>query len=194
MGLFGFIKNAMAKSVSAHTEEINKIDRACDLPSGWLYANRKFTEMSMEQYHYFESAFFKVGKENGGVRAKHAALKSLVIYMEDLKKVCESKGEWFVRWYSLFIADSDILTSRQEQLKHMEENMDELIQKEKLAKQMKVDLLNIIKEEPGIVQSDLYKRFDAQLKGDVSSELYRLSASGVITREKSGRSYKLYLM
>lgn len=193
MGLFDLFRTSKAKTEPAQSAEADKVERVCDLPSGWLYANRKFTETSKDQYHYFLNEFANVRKEKDGIRAKYAALKSLVIYMEDLKRICESKGENFARWYSLFIADSDELSYRLDELREMEENMDELIKKENLSKKLKKELVSIIEKEPGVIQADLYKRFDPELKPEVSNQLYLLSAKGLIIREKSGRSYKLYI-
>ena len=181
------------KNHNCFGEDITRLTEEGELPWGWRYANRDFTEEIERQYSHFLDTYINAKKENKGVRAVHAALKSFVMFMDDVESLCKSKGECFQKWSEIQIADPSTMNSYKETLKHMEENMDELIRKEKYAKQMNADLLKIIKEEPGIVQADLYKRFDAELKGDVSSELYRLSASGVITREKSGRSYKLYL-
>jgi hypothetical protein len=187
MGLFDFLRIPKVKN------EPDQPERACDLPSGWLYENRKFTQISSERHHHLLSEVSNARKEKKGVRAEYAALKSLVPFLEDQKKVCESRGTNFVRWYSLFVADSDTLAFHRDRLNEMEDNLDELIRKENLSKKLKKELVDIIKKEPGVVQADLYKRFDAELKGDISTELYSLSASGVITREKSGRSYKLYI-
>lgn len=189
----GLISKPKDKYHNSFGQEITHLTEDGELPWGWIYANRDFTEPIEEQYRYLQDTYISAKKEDKGVRAVHAALKSFVTYMEDTKKLCESKGECFAEWSTLMVANDASIEMYRKDLVYMEENMDVLICKEKLVKQMKTDLLNIIKEEPGIVQADLYKRFDAELKGDVSSELYRLSASGVITREKSGRSYKLYL-
>ena len=85
------------------------------------------------------------------------------------------------------------MESYRNDLKKIEDNLENLIEKENLLKWLKPELLKIVQEEPGIYQPDIYKRFDVALKPEVSNQLYLLYAHGLITREKSGRSYKLYI-
>lgn len=161
------------------------------LPSGWLYENRSLTEPSKMIYSYLLEKYIE--EKSKGVLCKYAALKSFVSYIYDLQNSCASKGENFSKWFSVFVCDPDSLNMYTEKLKDMEDNLLELLKKEELITHLRADLLEIIKTEPGIVQSDLYKRFDEDLKADISNELYWLSRDGVIEREKSGRSYKLYM-
>lgn len=161
------------------------------LPSGWLYENRSLTEPSKMIYSYLLEKYFE--EKNKGVLSKYAALKSFVSYIYDLQCSCASKGENFTQWFSVFICDSASVDMYTEKLKYMEDNLLELLKKEELVKQLKTDLLEIIKDEPGVVQAELYKRFDPELKSDISRELYYFAANDIITREKSGRSYKLYI-
>ena len=54
-------------------------------------------------------------------------------------------------------------------------------------------LVDAIRSCPGVLQKDLYKQFDPDLKDHISKVLYTLEHAGNITREKSGSSYKLYV-
>jgi hypothetical protein len=128
-----------------------------------------------------------------GVLAEYAAIKSMVVFMEDAKALCASKGECFAEWSSIVVACPETMESYKGRLKYLEENMDVLLKQERMLEQLGDDLLRIIKEEPGVIQSQLYKRFDDSIKDLVSNELYLLEHRNVIIREKSGRSYKLYI-
>lgn len=52
-------------------------------------------------------------------------------------------------------------------------------------------ILAVIREQPGIIQTDLVKMFDESIKEDVRNCLYDMDKEGMIEREKSGRSYTL---
>jgi hypothetical protein len=53
-------------------------------------------------------------------------------------------------------------------------------------------IISIVRENRGILQSDLYEKCD-ELKEDVSSAIYFATKEGKILRIKDGRSYRLYL-
>lgn len=191
MGLFPIYRNKKEQIIIG--QRLDKLDEDGQIPYGWYYANREFTKEIQDHYHYFLNEYINAKKEEKGIHAVRAALKSFIVYMEDVERICASKGECFVEWSKLSICNEASMESYRNDLKKIEDNLDELIKKEKLVKWLKPELLRMIKEEPGVVQSDLYKRFDPELKFEVSNQLYLLSAKGLITREKSGRSYKLYI-
>lgn len=57
---------------------------------------------------------------------------------------------------------------------------------------MKETLLQIIREEPGILLSDLRKRFDPEQHHEFSYQLHLLTASGIVVWEECGQSHKLF--
>lgn len=187
------VKNSSTepKADPAHVRDLEHLDENGELPIGWRYENRSLIEpMEMIRRYLLEKYIEEKAK---GVLAKYAAFKSYVSYLVDLQKSCADKGECFAKWFNDLVCDPILLDNYKADLKSMEDNIEELLKKEKVIKKLKEDLLEIIKEEPGVVQSELYKRFDAELKTDISNELYWFSTKGVITREKSGRSYKLFI-
>lgn len=189
----GVISKPKDKYHNSFGQDITHLTKDGELPWGWIYANRDFIEPIEEQYRYFQGEYINAKKQEKGIRAVRSALKSFIVYMEDVERICASKGECFVEWSKISICNPAGMEKYREDLKKIEDNLDELIEKENLIKRLKPELLKIIKEEPGVVQSELYKRFDPQLKPEISNQLYLLSAHGAITREKSGRSYKLYV-
>jgi hypothetical protein len=52
-------------------------------------------------------------------------------------------------------------------------------------------LLPVIKAEPGILQTDMYKRFNSP-KPEITYTLYFAEKEGLIRREEKGRSYQLF--
>ena len=174
-----------------HTEDLTHLTKEGELPFGWYSANAAFTERLEGEYRHL-LAKWDESRHNGALK-EYAALKSLYLYMVDAQKLCKSKGECFEFWSTFMIADPVCMQQHKERLQYLEENMDALLKKEKVNATLQSDLQRIIKEEPGIIQADLYKRFDAELKNDVSNMLYTMNATGVIRREKNGRSYSLYM-
>lgn len=53
-------------------------------------------------------------------------------------------------------------------------------------------VLQFIKDHPGVKQADMYKQFDSRLKAHISELLYFSAKSGSITRTKAGNTYQLY--
>ena len=191
MGLFDLFKRNKAETKVSATKTENQEERM--FPSGFFYENRHFLKEIEDNFHYFQDEYISAKKQEKGIQAVRVALKSFIVYMEDVERICASKGEPFVNWSKLSICNEASMESYRNDLKKIEDNLEELIKKENLLNWLKPELLNIIIEEPGIYQPDIYKRFDAELKPEVSNQLYLLYANGLITREKSGRSYKLYI-
>lgn len=172
-------------------EEVTHLTEDGELPYGWYTINKDFIEKTETEYRRISNVWFNA--RNKGVLEQYAALKALVTYMKDVKAMCASKGECFVKWSTFLVANPNDLEGREAKLQDMEEHMEELLQKENMLKELRNDLKEIIKAEPGVKQEHLYKRFGPELKGSISNELYIMAANGVITREKSGRSYALYI-
>ena len=165
-----------------------------ELPWGWIYANTDFTERITSEYKYFLDAWYDI--RNKDVIKEYGALKSLVIYLEDAKKLCASKGECFEKWFDDLIASQDRIDKYKTRQKYIEDNVDGLLEVEKrnreivqtILPRLKYTLIEIIKNEPNIIQSELYKRFVPDIKPHISSELYYMEKNGLICREKSGKS------
>lgn len=189
MGLFGLFNKKKKVTTAYQREDLSRLTKDGELPWGWHSANRAFTQQIDAEYDLLCSAAYEAKKK--GVRAEYAALASLVKYREDVKRLCAQKGECYVFWASICVNEPVSMERDREHLRHLEENMDELLKQEALVKKIKKELISIITKEPGVIQSDIYKRYDQSLKGTISNELYWMEANGIITREKSGRSYKL---
>ncbi len=194
MGLFDLFKPKPAvktnRNRNSFGEDISRLTKDGELPWGWIYANRDFTDKIKAEYEHFSTRVYEAKKR--GVEEHQVALKDLLQYREDVRQLCASKGECFAKWASDFINIPKVWEAEKEELRNIEENKDGITKQENTLKNLRKDLSSIIESEPGVVQSDLYKRFDPSLKGAISNELYQLETRGSIIREKSGRSYKLY--
>lgn len=195
--LFGKKKKKPTKTVKKSSnknsfgERMDRLTRKGELPYGWAYENREFTEKIEKEYSHFRETYYK--EEKNGVLKEYAALKSLILYMEDTKKLCKQKGECFAHWASYMIADPEDLSKLKERREYIENNIDDLLQQEKMLAKLRADLLKIISAEPGVIQATLYKRFNPDMKPQISNELFLMEAQGIIERKKNGRSYALYI-
>lgn len=96
-----------------------------------------------------------------------------------------SKDPDFV-WISQYYTLLEYLEKNRERL-----NRDTAFLNEALP-QLPNQVLQFIKDHPGVKQADLYKQFDPRLKAHISELLYFSSKSGSITRIKAGNTYQLY--
>ena len=101
------------------------------------------------------------------------------------------------------MASKDYIEQRKRELDELTANFDELQKKyeadqkreqekqEKIAT-MKSDVIILLKENDGILQSDFWKLFDDEISRDAAKDIvYALVKQGEIERTKSGRSYIL---
>lgn len=142
-----------------------------------------------------------------------ASLRAFIAFYYQYKNECISKGASYFKYFSDMHMhchnsrnpDFDFVTPREERLEYILQNYEVLIkeEQEKSAKEAKkqellkaTDLVQSIKEiittNPGILQSELYKKYDPVLKDSISELLYFAAKDGRIRREKSGRTYQLF--
>lgn len=125
MGLFGLFKKKKqskpvkkSSKINASGERMDRLTRKGDLPYGWSYANREFTGKFEKEYNRFTDAYFKSKKK--GMLQEYAALKSLIVYMEDVQKLCKRKGECFAYWASCIVARPQDIAEYKARLKQLE--------------------------------------------------------------------------
>lgn len=206
MGLFNFKKKKDVKVVfmepSEPDDDMEHLTKKGELPYGWVYRNREFTSKIQSEYSYFLNAWIE--SRTKSPKEQYPALKSFILYLEDAEKLCKSKGECFEFWFYELIASTDYINKRKEELKVLVENMDSLQEEYELRlrkeeeKQQKIieikpDVILLLKENDGILQSDFWKLFDDELCRSAASDIvYALTKEGKIERIKSGRSYILH--
>lgn len=168
-----------------------------DLPWGWHSVHEKEIARYEAQYRKYWSAW---RDSRFSSPAQHiAALEAFVNYMNRAKKTLAKKGECFNYWRDELFTD-DFLARWSKELDKMREDAQKLEQEyearrlfeAKILPTLEKELLKIIKEQPGVLQKDVYKMFDPVGKKYIQEKLYYAEKSGKIIREKSGNTYKLF--
>lgn len=194
MGFLDFFKKKPNQRENQNTnsfgEKLDKLTNEGELPFGWLAHNREFTDKINREFGYFMDNW--LNSRNAPPIDHYAALKSFILYMEDVEKVCKAKGECFEFWFNEILISPGYMEKRKEELNHIAANIDNLLETHAKKENLKPEIERILKENAGILQSDLKKMFDAELQNEVSEILYSMSQSGEIERIKTGRTYKLY--
>lgn len=117
--------------------------------------------------------------------------------MEDVEKLCKSKGECFEFWFREILTGKNYLNTRKNELSDLTQNLStlqtEYEHRQKALSGLEASLLSVLKQNTGILQKDVYKYFDSSIKQDIQSLLYQWSKSGKIKREKSGNTYKIIM-
>lgn len=102
-------------------QSLEHLDENGELPFGWAYHNKKFTDKIENEFSYFLKCWTNVrGKDT---LKEYTALKSLIVYIKDAEKLCKSKGECFSKWFSDCVADREYLKKREIELKQLQDSL-----------------------------------------------------------------------
>ncbi len=115
---------------------------------------------------------------------------------DESRDVCRLRGRDFENWFE------ETYNSQHDYRRHVGEFLDECIVQKNIAENggnTSLDnlcdvIINTIREEDGILQRELGKRFDLSIREQVRALLYKLDQIGAIKRVKSGSSYELHLL
>lgn len=164
-----------------------------DLPWGWVAHKKDFIEPIEKEYSYFLQSWLDA--RNGSPKELYSALKSFVRYMEDVKRLCSSKGKNFECWCNTILIKDEYFNIRKEELEDLSTKWAEMQKeyelKQKLLSTLPDDLMDFLNDNNGILQSDVYKHFRPVVKSEIQSLLYEWGETGKIKKEKSDRSYKI---
>ena len=201
MGLFDFFKkketpqNASNNNNIGTAKDLTHLDENGELPWGWHTHNKEFTNQINDEYSYFLNNWLNSRYE--APKKQYETLKSFVIYLEDVEKLCKQKGECFEFWLSEILTTPTYLQERKKELKVLEENFDRL---QSQYEERQTELFNLdekiikkLKENQGVLQSDFVKTFNPLIQDEVRTKLYHLEQEGKLQKTKSGRSYILTL-
>jgi len=172
-----------------------------EIPWGWHAAKKDFYK---PRDHKLADLSVRASKTDN-IDEEIKLLKEFVDYFEEYKNECKLMGECFEKhFYDMNIHDGSVngkpdyhwLNQNKERLSYLEENRDKLIEEQRNKNVALVDLpqrlKKVIIDNPGILQSEIYKQFDEIIKNEISSQLYYWANDGIIKREKCGKSYKIY--
>jgi len=199
MGFFDFMKknNEFPKQQSQKVDSVgdylDKLTEKGELPQGWLYRNKEFVDKIKNEYTYFLNMW--VDNRNKSPKEQYSTLKSFVLYLEDVEKICKARGECFEFWFYKIIASKDYITKRKFELDVLISNYDKLTRDydkhQNELTNLDERIIKALCEHRGILQSDFVKLFDPLVQRDVGERLYWLEKAGKLQRIKSGRSYIL---
>lgn len=190
-----------SQNINSFNEPLDKLVDG-DLPWGWIYQNKDFIDKISNEYSYFLHIW--VNSRNDSPKQLYAALKSFVLYIEDVEELCKSKGECFEFWFYKILCSKDYIATRKQELYVLEANLDaeqanyekkqmEAKELKRKSENMKPKVIELLKINDGILQSDFWKLFDDADREAVSDIVYSLLKEGKLDRTKSGRSFILHL-
>lgn len=159
-----------------------------DLPWGWVAHKKDFIEPIEKEYSYFLQSWLDA--RNGSPKELYSALKSFVRYMEDVKRLCSSKGKNFECWCNTILIKDEYFNIRKEELEDLSTKWAEMQKeyelKQKLLSTLPDDLMDFLNDNNGILQSDVYKHFRPVVKSEIQSLLYEWGETGKIKKRKVG--------
>lgn len=200
MGIFDFMKkkNDLSRKVQPNTPKVNTsgecLDRLTEegeLPCGWHYHNREFTEKINNEYRYFLNNW--CNSRNKSPKEQYSALKSFVLYIEDVERLCRSKGECFEFWCNEILIGKEYREERRKELDFLTANFDKLQSDYDKKQQVTVEVvIDLLQMNNGILQADFWHLFDEVCQPKAKEIVYNLQNEGKIEKTKSGRSYTLH--
>lgn len=202
MGLFNFKKKKdfikenvlnVLKSPEPKDCDLNRLTKEGELPWGWVLRNKEFIGNVGRSYFRFQQTWLE--SRNKSPKEFYWALKSLIVYLEDAERLCKKKGECYEFWFYEYLISRDYIEKRKAELKELTENLDNLTlnYEKRIANLSNIDaqIVEKLKENQNILQSDFVKLFDSTVQADVREKLYWMEKGGALERIKSGRSYIL---
>lgn len=181
-------------SLAKPDNDLDHLTKDGDLPWGWHTYAKEFTDKIGGEYSHILNTWLE--SKSKSPKEQYFALKSFVLYLEDVAKLCRTKGECFEFWFYNDLASPEYIQKRKSELEELTANFNKLqADFEKRNKEFSGLDERIIKAliaNPGILQSDFVKLFDSLVQNDVREKLYFMEKSGELERKKSGKSYILH--
>lgn len=181
------------EQVTKPDDDLEHLTPDGELPWMWHSVNKEILEQLNTEYSYFLNLWLDARKKSP--KEQYSALKSFVIYLEDVQKLCKQKGECFEFYFNEVLTAPGYLEARKEELHELTVNLDELQQnyykKTTLLSVLDNEIIQKLQDNDGILQADFIKLFDECVHNEVSSKLYFMAKSGELKRTKAGRSYIL---
>jgi hypothetical protein len=198
MGIFDLLMKKAAKPHSKKTnhcrEPLDSLTPDGELPWGWIARNKEFCGRINGEYTHFLNAWLQVRSKSP--KEQYSALKSFVVYLEDVEKLCKSKGECFEFWFREILTGNGYTEKRRKELEELTTNLDglqkEYVKRNELLSDLDNSIIKMLIDNPGVLQSDFVKMFDPLVKNDVREKLYFMEKTGELERTKTGRSYTLH--
>lgn len=121
MGLFDFMKKKTPISqqqTNSFGEHWDRLTPDGELPFGWVTKNKDFCDKINGEYSYFLNTWLDSRKMSP--KEQHQALKSFILYLEDVERLCKSKGECFEFWFREILTSEDYIDMRKKDLEKLQ--------------------------------------------------------------------------
>lgn len=159
-------------------EDLHHLTPDGELPFGWMAYNKHVVNQIEAELSVLQKAIYEAKEPT----QKLEAIKMYLQYLEDGKSRYAQIGECERKYFEEYVIDSEQTKGNIRKMK---------VIKKDIAFEKK--LIRTVKKTPGILQKDLYKMFDPEMKGNIQEKLCAAENSGVIIREKSGNTYRLFV-
>lgn len=202
MGLFGLFTKKKSVKARMQGQKTNgagdRLDRLTpkgDLPFGWGAYNEKFVKRLMDEDERDVNTFYY---EKEPVK-KYEAMKRYFKGLEDKQRRYNRMGECEGKYFELHVCKTAFMANLKKEYAYLKANLKKEQKEyeerkhfhEVVVPKLKKELSVLIKENPGILQTDAYKHFDPKEKLHVSGVLSDMARDGEVIRTKSGRTYSL---
>lgn len=216
MGIFGFWnKKKPLKTSSTEIRESmygNGIEAPAktkkanndDLSVEWYVSNHQTIQLLIKPIEDEMVSHAAALKDATSVDDRKELLECIIRSFRALEKQCAALGAGGKRYFSemwLHLHNSknpdfSYVDKYEQELKELNENYEKLKSEEEIRnkelKNLDKRVLDVLSEQPEILQTDVYKKFHPIAKKDVQSILYRMEKEGTIIREKSGKTYLIH--
>lgn len=121
MGLFDFMKKkapAPQQQPKVKVEQYDRLTPDGELPFGWVTRNKDFCDKINGEYSYFLNTWLASRKMSP--MEQYQALKSFILYLEDVERLCRSKGECFEFWFREILTSEDYIDMRKKDLEKLQ--------------------------------------------------------------------------
>lgn len=134
-------------------------------------------------------------RESKKVDERISALNEVIRTYHQIRHICTELGTEYEEYFSQAWKPTYVEKFERE-LETLLKNQGRLAQEEQIHDRESVNLkervCKILKEHPGILQTDVYKQFNPTIQSDIQSILYFMARDGSIKREKSGKTYRIF--
>ena len=182
------ISGKVEKGKNSFGEDLQRLTPNGELPFGWVAYYKDFVD---EQNQKIDALWRDVYTATTTTKKIEAYRK----YFDEISHIavlCKESGECHFKWFCENIIETQWYNKQFAEYQELKQQAPELIKREELLKNIGPEVMRKIVENDGILQTDLIKMFDPIIKDDISKLLRNLEQGNVITREKSGRTYKIY--
>ena len=101
------------------SEDLEHLDENGELPWGWHSQNKDFIEKTNNEYSFYLNNW--LSSTNTETKKQCESLKAFIVYLEDVERLCKSKGECFEFWFYEILTAPDYIQKRKEELEKLQQ-------------------------------------------------------------------------